>query len=73
MSEPIRVFRNMEIRLVGKMVSTTIQLSDGTQVRILSDERSLVRQLLAYRAILHRLRQEDNDDLTLRDHSEEDV
>lgn len=50
------VFQNMEIAVIGEHIVTTIRLSDGSKVRLTANEKSIVRQMLAYRDALAYLR-----------------
>lgn len=46
---------NFMVDVIDDMIDTTIVLDDGSRVRILMDERTVARVVLAYRAALERL------------------
>ena len=47
---------NMEIKVVGHLVQTTITLPSGTKVQLVADEKAIARQILAYRRALETIR-----------------
>lgn len=57
-------YENVDVDVIEGMISTTITLSDGTRVRMLSSEKATAQMVLAYRQALiklHNLREPDRE------------